>query len=186
MIKKPSTDSHNSDDFTFEDEEASADIAKKLKQLRDKLKNSEEEKMTNLAGWQRAQADYSNLKANSEKERQVLAEIIKAGLIDDFIPLADSFAMAMANHEAWEAVPANWRKGVEHIYSQLGNILANQGVEVIDPIGKIFDPIWHESVGLVTTTKPDEDHMVLEVIKKGYRLGERIIRPAQVKIGEYK
>ncbi len=184
MIKKTSTDNQNEEDFVFEDEGEDGAIAEKLKNLRAKLKVAEEEKMANLAGWQRAQADYSNLKGQTAKEREGLAEIITATVIDDFIPIADSFEMAMGNKTAWEAVPENWRRGVEYIYSQLENVLISHGVVTINPLGKPFDPLEHQSVGVIETTNPAEDHVVLEVVKKGYRLGEKVIRPAQVKIGE--
>ncbi|MDQ5957940.1 MAG: molecular chaperone GrpE [Patescibacteria group bacterium] len=185
MIKKKTTTDHNEDEFVFEDETDLDDVNKKIKKLRLQLVETEKEKMANLEGWQRAKADYSNLKTNTERDRQNLVQVIKAGLIDDFIPLADSFEMAMANKETWEAVPENWRKGIEYIYSQLGNILTGYGVETIDPLGKDFNPVEHESTGLIHTAKPQEDHRVLQVVKRGYKLGEKIIRPAQVKIGEY-
>jgi molecular chaperone GrpE len=112
-------------------------------------------------------------------------KLIKAEVIEDFLPLADSFEMAMSDQEAWEAVPENWRKGVEYIYNQLESILAAHGVIVIDPLGLIFDPQDHESVGIIETDQAGEDNFILEVKKKGYKLGQRLIRPAQVKIGEY-
>ncbi|MEK7136016.1 MAG: nucleotide exchange factor GrpE [Patescibacteria group bacterium] len=176
---------HNDDNFVFLDETDSNEFADKIKKLQAKLKLTEEEKKGNLSGWQRAKADYSNLKANTDREKTELSAFIRAGVIEDFLPLADSFEMAMANKEVWEAVPENWRKGVEYIYQQLENIFSSNGIKSINPVGLTFDPTEHESIDIIETNITEEDNKVLIVAKLGYKLGEKILRPAQVKIGKY-
>ncbi len=183
MTKKISNNLDPDEEVIFEEDQVDQNIALKLKKLNDKIKSLEGEKMENLLGWQRAKADYSNLKINTEKEKAELGGMIKGGIIMDLLPLADSFEIAMANKAVWEEVPENWRKGVEYIYNHLENILSNHGVSVIKEVGLPFNPLEHETIGLVDTENKAEDHTVLEVVKKGYRLGDRVIRPAQVKIG---
>ncbi len=173
------------EEFVVEDEVNTASIDAQLKKLRTKLKLAEEEKMTNLSGWQRAKADYVNLKAESAKKYEELVPHVKIKILEEFLPLADSFEVAMANKEAWETVAPNWRKGVEYIYGQLVNILEAQGITAINPLGQIFEPSEHESVAIAEVKKKEEDGRVLAVIKKGYRLGSTVLRPAQVKIGVY-
>jgi molecular chaperone GrpE len=98
----------------------------------------------------------------------------------------DSFNMAFANREAWEKVDPSWRKGVEYIYSQMNSLFEEYGVRAIGVVGETFDPNIHESIELVTTDKKEDDHKVAMVIQKGYKLGERVMRPARVNVFEYK
>jgi len=98
----------------------------------------------------------------------------------------DSFNVAFANKEAWNKVDENWRKGVEHIYNQMNMIFEEYGVKPMGEVGENFDPNIHESVEMIPTDKKDEDHKVSEVIQKGYKLGDRVIRPARVNLYEFK
>lgn len=158
----------------------------KIQKLKQELRACQAEKAEYLDGWQRSKADYLNLKKEEEQKRAELGKYAKADVLNDLILLADSFAMAFADKEAWEGVPANWRKGVEYIHSQLLVVFRDHGLEELDPAGEPFDPARDESIGIVPTDKPEDDGQVLEVIKKGYRLNGKIIRAAQVRIGEYK
>jgi len=98
----------------------------------------------------------------------------------------DSFNIAFANKEAWEKVDPDWRKGVEYIYGQMNTIFEEYGVKEVGEVGEIFDPNIHQSIELVPTDKKEFDHTISSVIQKGYKLGERVIRPARVNIYEYK
>jgi len=169
-----------------EDEEGISGLQSKLKKLRQELKACQAEKQEYLAGWQRSKADYLNLKREEETKRAETSKYAKADVLNDLIQLADSFTMAFANKEAWASVPENWRKGVEYIHSQLLVVFRDHGLAELDPLGQIFDPATSESVGEIETDKKNDDDKVLEVIKKGYRLGDRVIRPAQVRIGQFK
>ena len=94
--------------------------------------------------------------------------------------------MAFADKVAWEKVDDTWRKGVEYIYSQMNNIFEEYGVKAIGEEGEKFDPNIHESIDTIETDKKDLEHTVAKVIQKGYKLGERVIRPARVNVYEYK
>ncbi len=156
-----------------------------IKSLREKLKVSQAERQTYLEGWQRSKADYVNLKKTAEQERQDVGRYATEKVIHDFLNVSDSFDMAFANKTAWEEVPENWRKGVEYIYSQLQSALKGQGLQEIEALGKPFDPKYHHAVSTIPTPEEKEDQVVLEVMKKGYMLQDKIIRPAQVKVGEW-
>lgn len=162
------------------------DLAGKLKKVKQELKSCQAEKAEYLAGWQRAKADYLNLKREEEGRRQTTSQYAKADVLNDLIRLADSFEMAFADKRAWESVPANWRQGVEYIHSQLLVVFRDHGVDEIDPVGEPFDPERHESIGSIPTDKESDDGKILEVIKKGYRLNGKVLRPAQVRVGQYK
>jgi molecular chaperone GrpE len=94
--------------------------------------------------------------------------------------------MAFANKEAWEKIDENWRKGVERIYTQMNTIFEEYGVKAIGKVGETFDPNIHQSIDLIETDKKELDHKVANVNQKGYKLGERIMRPARVNVYEYK
>lgn len=168
------------------DEDDSATPVDKIKKLRSELKTCQKEKQEYLTGWQRAKADYLNLKKDEETRRSEINKFAKADVLNDLIRLADSFEMAFANKEAWENVPENWRKGVEYIHSQLLIVFRDHGLEEINPLGEIFDPSRDESIGFIETEKEEDENKIIEVVKKGYKLNNKVIRPAQVKIGHLK
>jgi len=163
-----------------------------LKKLRERLKKCEEDKHEYLTGWQRAKADYINLKRETEEEKAAIVSRAKERIIHDILPVLDSFQIAFSNKTAWESVDKNWRVGVEYIYSQLLGILEEHGVSQIGEMGEKFDSSLHHSVESVTVENKGEDGQILEVMQRGYKIGlpagagERIIRPARVKVGIYK
>ena len=179
---KPGHNKDIEDDIIFEDEESGV----ALKKLREKLKKCVEEKQEYLDGWQRLKADFVNAKKKEGDLRAELVSFAKEGLILDLLSSVDYFDMAFANKSAWESVDKNWRVGIEHIHSQLLKTLTEHGLEQFDPNGEEFDPIRHDSVESVVTDKKDDDHKILEVMQKGYILGGKIIRPAKVKVGQFK
>jgi molecular chaperone GrpE len=177
------------EDLTFvdstEDGEALPvkDVAKKL---REELKNCRKEKEEYLTGWQRAKADYVNLQKELDSTRSNVSIIAREKMARNLMPALDSFDMAFQNKESWEKVDPNWRMGVEYIYSQFMTGLADSGIEKIDQVGVKFDPNLHHSISAVPTEKEEQDHTVESVIQVGYKIGDRVVRPARVNIYEYK
>ncbi len=159
------------------------DISKKL---REELKICRREKEEYLTGWQRAKADYINLQKESEQIRSNTSIFTKERIINDFLPAIDSFDMAFENKEAWEKVDKNWRMGVEYIHLQFIKVLSDLGIDKIETIGILFDPNIHNSVEIVETDDESKDHTIEKIVQVGYKMGERIIRPASVRIYEYK
>ena len=94
--------------------------------------------------------------------------------------------MAFANKETWEKVDSNWRKGIEYIYSQMKGIFEEYDVKPIGEEGENFDPNIHQSLEMIETDKKELEHKVAKVIQRGYKLGERVIRPARVNVYEHK
>lgn len=152
----------------------------KLKKLREELKASQAESREHLTALQRSRADYVNLKKELDEIRSVTKQKTTERVVEDFLPVLDSFDMAMGNKAAWEAVDKNWRIGVEHIYSQLKTALENHGIEAVDKVGVDFDHNIHESIETKETDDASLDHKIEKVIQKGYRMGDRIIRAARV------
>ena len=158
------------------------DLKKTLKKFRADLKVANKERMEYLTGWQRAQADYANLKKGEDERLSRARSLGKESILEDIIPTLDGFDMAMANKEAWEKVDANWRTGIEYLISQLLTTLRNNGVTVIDQTNVTFDPNLYEAIENITTDDQSKDHMIASIIQKGYKVGDRIIRPARVNV----
>ena len=170
-----------SEDLQFESEEDLESPALALKKLREKLRSCEKEKKEYLDGWQRMRADFANVRKDEETRRGEMIKIASEGLVDDLLPVLDSFTMAFSNKEAWEKVDANWRKGVEYIYAQMYSVLESRGLTSIGEIGEQTDPRLHVAIEEVPATRDEEVGTVSEVIQKGYRLHSKVIRPAKVK-----
>lgn len=173
-----------SDDIVMEDIEEGG--AETIKKLREKLKKCTSEKQEYLDGWQRSKADFVNAKKKQEELQAGLLAFAKEGLILDLLSSVDNFEMAFADKKIWESVDKNWRVGIEHIHSQLLKTLGEHGLERFDPSGEQFDPNRHDSVESVVVDDKSKNHKVVEVIQKGYILNNKIIRPAKVKVGEFK
>jgi len=177
------------DDVSFvestEDGEAlpTKDVAKKL---REEIKTLRKEKEEYLTGWQRAKADYVNLQKELDLARVNIAILTKEKMVDKLLPALDSFEMAFSNKEHWETLDKEWRTGILSIYSQLIKGLENSDIEKIDQTEVPFDPSIHQSISIVETDDQEKDHTVEKVLQVGYKIGERVIRPAKVTIYEYK
>ena len=172
-------------EFEF-NEDGEEDLKKTLKKLRADLKQAKKEKEEYLTGWQKERADFANYKKDEENRRRASAGMVEEGMLSRFLSVQDSFNMAMADRAVWEKVDPNWRRGVEHIYTQLRNVFEEFGVMEVGQVGEAFDPYIHHSIDTVATDKKELDHTVAQVIQKGYKLEDRILRPAQVKVYEYK
>ena len=166
-------------DFEPEDEMGSVGAAQaKLKKLREELKEAQARRDEYLAGWQRAKADAINAKNDALRSAQRSIERAKDSLIDEILPTLDSFDMATSS-EAWDLVSEEWKSGMGRIHNQLLDILRKNGVTRFGKPGEIFDP-KHEEALQEVEDGDGESHTVLKVIRHGYKMGERVIRPAQV------
>ncbi|MFA6535849.1 MAG: nucleotide exchange factor GrpE [Candidatus Paceibacterota bacterium] len=177
-----------SDDVVFEDtEEAHVDLPAKLKKLKDKLSACEKEKSEYLDGWQRSKADFINYRKDQEKSNRDFIKFANLGLIEELIPVLDSFEMAFSNKVAWEKADKNWRVGVEYIHSQLHSILEKNHLKSISPrVGDEYDHTNHEAIESVPVEDKSQDHKIVEVISKGYEINGRVVKAARVKVGERK
>lgn len=172
-------------EFEFNDD-GEEDLKKTLKKFRADLKQTKKEKEEYLTGWQKERADFINYRKQEDDRKAIFSEAMRERILTRFLTVSDSFNIAFANKESWEKVDDNWRKGVEYIYSQMNAIFEEYGVKAIGEEGETFDPNIHQSIDVVETDKKELEHKVANVIQKGYKLGERVIRPARVNVYEYK
>lgn len=159
------------------------DITKKL---RDDLKICRKEKEEYLTGWQRAKADYVNLQKELDQVRINSGAFAKENIVSNLLPALDSFEMAFADKNHWEKIDKDWQNGITSIYQQLLSGLSGSGIDKIDTVDVPFDPSIHQSISIIETDKKEKDHTVEKVLQFGYKIGNRIIRPAKVTIYEYK
>lgn len=131
-----------------------------------------------LEGWQRARAELDNYKKRMSQERSETLERLKAITIEPLLQLSDNFA-AMTAHVPKSLQKDPWVQGVLHVGRQLETILQEFGLEPIGKVGEEFNPRMHEVVGEEKGEKPNH---VAAVVRTGYKIGETIIRPAQVRV----
>jgi len=173
------------EEFEF-NEDGEEDFKKTLKKFRADLKICKAEKEEYLTGWQKERAEFANYRKQEDDRKAMFSESMRERILGRFLTVMDSFSMAFANKEAWDKVDENWRRGVEYIHSQMNTIFEEYGVKAIGETGETFDPVIHQPVEMMPTDKKEEDHKVATVIQKGYKLGERVLRPARVNVYEYK
>lgn len=177
----------DNDDMELEDEEATG--AQKLKQLRKKLAQCDEEKRNTMEDAAREKADFLNARRRLEGERALDKVRFTKKYIESLLPLADSFEMARANKDSWEKADEVWRKGIEGIHTQLQSLIESYGVIVIDPIGATFDPHKHEAIGTEPVTDKKLHDTVTTVLQRGYEIDVsgtmEVIRPARVTTGQF-
>lgn len=132
-----------------------------------------------LANWQRAQADLANLRKQVERERQEISRFVSAALILDLLPVLDDLERALA-FVSDKLRGFTWVDGIHLIYRKFQAVLSAYGVQEIKAQGQRFDPHLHQAVDFVEGA---EDGVVVQEIQKGYRLGDRVLRPSLVKVG---
>ena len=135
-----------------------------------------------LEGWQRAKAELDNFKKQSTVERAAERERIIADTIVPLLALADTFG-AMAQHVPDELADNAWAQGVVHVAKQLESVLSDYGVTKMTIAQQTFDPQLHEAIEQLADTDA-APNTVVEVVQAGYLLGERVLRPAKVKVAK--
>jgi molecular chaperone GrpE len=132
----------------------------------------------NLAGWQRTQADFVNYKRHAEEDKVEITRTANASLILDILPVLDDYARAMTSVPA-DLAELEWVKGIKMIDRKLRDILEKRGISVIQAQGQEFDPRFHEAV----TYGKGKRYMVIQQVEAGYKLQDKVIRPAKVIVG---
>ena len=141
-----------------------------------KLKSERDALLDRLA---RAQAEFENARRRASKEQQDFRDYAAAEAIKSLLPVVDSFERALrVKNEGGE-----FRNGVELIYKQLQDALAKMGVSAVPAKGEPFDPRYHEAIEMVETTEAP-DHHVVDELQRGYKLKDRLLRPAMVKVAK--
>ena len=144
----------------------------------DTLKRERDE---NYDRFVRKAAEFDNYRRRVEKERREQADRAVVGILEDLLAVVDDFDLALTV-DAGEGGAA-YRKGVEMIHAKFQDLLRKQGVKVIDALGTDFDPNLHEAV-MQESSASHRDNEVIAVLRKGYTLNDRLLRPASVKVAK--
>lgn len=139
---------------------------------------SEAEK--NLQGWQRTLAEFQNYKRRVERESKEIRQKTALDTLVKMLPIIDDFERALASLPD-DMKDNPWINGVTLIQSKFQKLLEEHEVSIIDPVGELFDPNQHEAVGRDDDTDVESGH-VSATLQKGYQCGERVLRPALVRV----
>jgi molecular chaperone GrpE len=143
----------------------------------EKLKSEASE---NLDKWKRERADFVNYKKIIERDEKLLRSNIKIDILKKYLPVLDDLERALKALPE-DAQDKQWFSGIDLIYRKLQKILDTEGVVRIT--AETFDPTRHEAV----TYEPSLDHQsgeIIEILQQGYMLGDRVVRPAQVRVAQ--
>ena len=161
-------------------EERNGMMAKEYQELTNELEQAQGKAKEFFEGWQRERADFANYKRRVERDQQALAQNIKGEIIKRYLPVLDDLERAMKGRPT-EGPAANWADGIELVMRKLQSILESEGVRRIPAETEEFNPNRHEAI----TYEESPDHesgQVIDVVQQGYMLGDRVLRPALVRV----
>lgn len=169
-------------DSNMQDAEAVEDQMDTLDEM-ESLKKQLAEAQTQAAdfkdGWQRARAEFDNFRKRIERENSLVYQNAAGNVIKRYLPVMDDLERAM------QARPADlpWAAGIDLIYRKLQSILDSEGIKRIEAEGQVFDPNFHEAIA---QEKCDDlpSGYVVAVVQNGYMLGDKVLRPAMVRVSE--
>ncbi len=150
-----------------------------LEALMKRLEEAEAKVAEHLDGWQRAQAEFINYKNRVQRDQEMMRITMKGDIIRKYLPVLDDLERALQNHPAGDA----WVGGIELIARKLQSILESEGVKRIEAEGQPFDPIFHEAISHEPSDGVESGH-IIAVVQNGYMFGERVIRPALVRVAQ--
>jgi len=144
------------------------------------LEKAVKEASTNLEGWQRERAEFVNYKKRIERENVQLRSNITGEVIKKYLVVMDDLDLAMSHRPACDE-GAVWAEGIELIVRKLQTVIDGEGIERINQNKVQFDPSLHEAIS--NEDNPEfASGEIIEVVRQGYKLGERILRPAMVRV----
>jgi molecular chaperone GrpE len=140
----------------------------------DRLKGERDQAVDRLA---RLQAEFENARKREARERTDFRDFAVSGAVEQFLPVLDNFRLAMGSGGSVEQL----RTGIDLIVKQMEEVLRALNVQTVETVGTRFDPRFHEALESVDRTDLP-DHQVLEEVRRGYRIRDRLLRPALVRV----
>jgi len=147
--------------------------------LKRQLEATEAKLAESVEGWQRSVADFQNYKKRVERDNELMYASMKGDIIKKVLPALDDLERALQNRPADDA----WANGIELIARKLQNLLGAEGLKRIEAEGVEFNPTFHEAISHEPAENVASGH-VIAVVQNGYMLGERVIRPALVRVAQ--
>ena len=154
-----------------------------VEELQKALDESRSQAQEYLEGWQRERAAFDNYRRRVEQQREQTRRELLISIIKRYLEVLDDLELALKNKPT-EGAGAEWAKGIELIYRKMLNILESEGIKPIpaEP-GMQFDPRYHEAI----SHEPHDVHeseQIIEVLRRGYMIGDQVIRPALVRVAQ--
>ncbi len=159
--------------------EGSGPAQAEIDALQQKLDEAEAQASEFKDGWIRAQAEFQNYKKRIERDNELTYVSMKGDIIKKVLPALDDLERALQSRPADDA----WASGIELIARKLQNILESESVKRIEAEGVMFDPAFHEAISHEPSDEVESGH-VIAVVQNGYMFGERVIRPALVRVAQ--
>ncbi|HTE84017.1 MAG TPA: nucleotide exchange factor GrpE [Dehalococcoidia bacterium] len=160
------------------DAEEIASLREEIAAAREQLEQERAKAEANYANWQRATADFINFKRRTEQDREENARFANTALVLNVLPAVDDLERAL-QHVDPALDDSVWMEGIRQILRKLKGALAAAGVTEIAAVGEPFDPNLHEAIA----EDEGEEGKVVSEAQRGYRLGNRVIRPSMVVVG---
>ena len=133
-----------------------------------------------LDGWQRARAEFSNYKKRVERDQAQMHQMAMGNVVKRYLEILDDLERALKNRPK-EGEGAIWAEGIELIYRKFASYLEAEGVKPMEADGEMFDPNLHEAISQ-EDSKHHESGQIIEVVQQGYLIGDRVLRPAMVRV----
>lgn len=164
-----------------------AGLETEVLELKRKLKEKEKEVEFYKDRALRTIAELSNFRRKTEENMKEFTKYSNAEFINKFLPILDGFASAFSPAlRDKNTEDKNFYSGIELIYKDILNLLEKEGLKQQDVLGKEFDPLSHEVVGIIEVEDKDREDIILEEVRKGYTFHDKVIRHALVKISKKK
>lgn len=157
-------------------------LVAEMEQLTVRLTAAEQEAAENRAGWQRTMADLANFRRRTEQERDATMGLANEFLLLKLLTIVDDFDRALTQVPA-DVARTPWIEGLGAIDRKLRALLESEGLTALEAEGQPFDPHQHEAIGHEETTEVPDGTIVTE-LQKGYRIRDRILRPALVRVAK--
>jgi len=157
-------------------------LTSEMEELRNQLIAAEQEAAENKAGWQRNAADFANFRRRTEQDREQMLGLANEALLSKLLTIVDDFDRAIATMPA--DIGSGWVDGIGAIDRKLRLLLESEGLKPIEAVGKPFDPREHEAVVQEETTNVPEGTVTSE-LQRGYRIRDRVLRPALVAVAKH-
>jgi len=171
--------------FVPEEEEKEEMVTIPLKSMEEQLKEIDDlkDKVKSYSdGWQRERADFDNYRKRVVRDRDQEKQNITVDILKKYLDIYDDLDLAMKNAPQSEEVK-QWKDGIAMILKKMHKILETEGIEPISKDMKFFDPQFHEAIS--HEDNPDfESGQIIEIIKQGYQIENRVIRPALVRVAK--
>lgn len=156
------------------------EVVDPISELQNELAATQAKADEYLDGWQRARADFTNYKKRMEREQAQAYQNAAGSILKRYLGILDDLERALKSRPR-DGDGAVWAEGIELIYRKLLSILESEGVQPMEVEGKLFDPNLHEAI-LSEDSDQHESGQIIEVLQQGYMLGDKVLRPAMVRV----